>query len=182
MTRDAFLKKRFHLSVTAGMNQRYHQHQAYRFWLLDTSAKILTAAFSFLSFAAAIAAWLYGPTDGSGHFLDVTIDVVGVGISFLAAIVAIILNVLPFASREKEHVDLFRQWTDLRESVEAIQHAIGEGEPSKRLVEELAELDAKHHRICGSEILANSTVWRRCENDERKSRGIPLLNSPATSH
>jgi hypothetical protein len=138
----------------------------------------VTAVFALLGFAASLAAWIYRTTGDSGHFLDEFLDVIAVGIALAAAVVAIILNVLPFATREKEHVDLFRQWTDLRESVEWLRHAIGDGDPSKRLVEELAELDARLHRICGSEILADPVVWRKCENDERRARGIqPLVSS-----
>jgi len=175
MKLEEFLNKQYDISTVAGMNQRYHQHQAHRSGNLDAIAKVVTAVFAFLGFATALAAWLYRATPESGHFLDETIDVVGVFIAFAAAIIALILNVLPFASQEKEHSDLFRQYSDLRESVEWLKHGVGDDDPTKRMVEELAEMDSRLHRLCGSERLADPVVWRKCENDERRSRGLELL-------
>jgi hypothetical protein len=62
------------------------------------------------------------------------------------AAAAIVLIVLPFGSLEKEHVDAFRRWTDLREEVDNLEYDLGIGEPSNEIVERLRELDAKKQR------------------------------------
>lgn len=148
------------------MNQRYHQHEASVNGSLDMWAKVVTAMLAMAGFGLALAAPLAK---------NEVVDWSGVLVSVLAAIAAIYLNVMPFGAKEKEHVDLFRRWTDLREDVDRLEFDLGSGEPSELLSAQLAEMDAKLHRICGAEPLANAKLWRACQRAEQKSRGIAVL-------
>jgi hypothetical protein len=168
MTHDEFLDRQYALSVQAGMNQRYHQGLArvWRRW--DMGAKIATAVFATIAFGLAIACAMIH--DHSLHAVEITVALV-------AALAAIALNVIPLGAWELEHRELFRQWTDLREDVEALGLECL-GEPEDAHLCELRTLDAKAHRICGQEPAPNEKRLRRCYDAEIKSR-MPASEQPA---
>ena len=89
MTRQDFNLKVDDLSIDIGMNQRYHQKEAWQWWLCDTIAKIGTAIFAVAGLAMAIVV-ADAPTSEAAHRL-------GNLCSCCAAIGAIVLNVVPFA-------------------------------------------------------------------------------------
>lgn len=148
------------------MNQRYHQHEASLNASRDLWAKVATAMFAMIGVSLALA----GAMTVSG-----VIDWLGVTFSAIAAVAAIFLNVLPYGAREKEHVDLFRRWTDLREDIDRLEFELGDGSPTPPLAEQLQTLESKLHRICGAEALANQRLWRQCQRAEQSSRNIPVL-------
>jgi hypothetical protein len=160
MTRDEFLDKQYELSVQAGMNQRYHQKYT-RFWRrLDTAIKIITAAAAVVSAMLASATMVPNP--------DPRLMWGSLILAVVTTIAAVALNVLPFGGYEKDHRDLFRQWTDIREDLEALLFDC-DGDPSPHNLCELKKLDAKAHRICGQEPSPNDKVIRLCFDAEQKS-------------
>jgi hypothetical protein len=162
MTRDDFNKAQYKLSAQAGLNQRYHQRQANRWWWADAEAKILTAIFAVLGLGLSLAGWL---TDNP------SIDGCAVIVSFLAAVGAIVLNVIPFGLWEREAVDRFRRWTDLREEADQLRLELGDSEPSPEFSRRLASGIAKAQQICGSETLADKKLLDECQEAEEVSRG-----------
>jgi hypothetical protein len=169
MTLESLKKTRFKISVMAGMNQRYHQHECLRWWRFDTGAKIVTALFAVIALALAIVLSL---AEGEGwhnwHYIEVAV-------AFIAALAAIVLNVFPFGAWEAHHAEAFRRWTDLREEADGLEFDIENNDPPDQVRNELKTLDAKVHRLCGSESLADEWLWQKCQNSERRSRGMPLL-------
>lgn len=164
MTQDDFLDKQYELSVVAGMNQRYHQRYATFWWRIDTAAKIITAILAVIGAMLAVAATFKEHPE--------SIDRWAVTIASLAAVAAVILNVIPFGTWEKEHRDFLRQWTDLRLDTEAI---LGEcdGEPEHHHACEIRRIDAKRHGICGEEPMPNAKVLKECLKAEKESRTPP---------
>jgi hypothetical protein len=151
------------------MNQRYHQHEAHRWWWCDTIAKIVTAVFAVIGMALAIV---------SASVDSWLADSFGVAVSLIAAVSAVVLNVIPFGAWESKSADLFRRWTDLREEVDTLEFELGDGQPSADLTRWLQDLDAKLHRIVGSEVLANPRLLSQCEYAERRSRGLAATAPP----
>jgi hypothetical protein len=165
MTRDDFLDKQYHLSVTAGMNQRYHQEKADYWANRDAIAKIATAVFATAGVVMSIV------TIYNTETWAITMSVF---VALVAAAGAFILNVFPFGTRELHHRDLLRRWSDMREEVDALEFILSdEKAPSKDLVQRLKELDAKTHRICGTENSPDKKLLGTCYREEELSRKEP---------
>lgn len=160
MTRDEFENEQYRISFTAGMNQRYHQSRAQLWARMDRGFRIAVGLFSV---AGASLAVVTATSDSIGW------DAASILIAGLAAVVAIILNVLPFGDWERWHVDLFRRWTDLREEIDALLFELN-GAPDEMLIGRLKQQDAKVHRICGLEPHPNEALLRKCYRDEDRSR------------
>lgn len=143
------------------MNQRYHQRLAqwWRWW--DFVAKVATA------FLAVAGAMISVAALSEGH--DPSIDAWGVFVAASAALAAVILNVAPFGGWEKEHLDLFRQWTDIREDSESLLFECPR-EPEPHQICNVQKLDAKLHRICGLEPSPNRKLLDECYRAEKRSR------------
>jgi hypothetical protein len=160
MNRDEFEDKQYHLSVTAGMNQRYHQNRQYLWTICNRAIQIAVGTLAVIGVCLAVTAALVESK---------TVDVFSIVIASAAAIAAIALNVLPLGDWAALHGDLLRRWTDLREDVDALQFDL-DGEPTPDLRERLKQLDAKVHRICGGEPQFNEALLNKCFDDEEKSR------------
>jgi hypothetical protein len=161
MTKDEFLDKHYEMSVQAGMNQRYHQRYSTFFRRLDTAVKIVTAA------AAVIGAIL-----GAASMSETASELVvwsGFIVSVVTTISAVALNVVPFGNHERDHRDFFRQWTDIREDLDALLFDCGDT-PSDHVVRELKKLDGKIHRICGQEPKPDDKLIDECFRAEIRSR------------
>lgn len=169
ITNDEFLDHQFHLSMTAGMNQRYHQSYATFWWRWDTSVKVVMAISAVASALFSIATLF--PVEPAIASLSATLSVV-------SAFAAVAMNVIPFGTWEKEHRDFLRQWTDIREDVEALRFACG-NDPQEQHRHELQKLDAKIHRICGQEPNPNRQMINKCWDDEKKSRQLVTVPSVA---
>jgi len=135
------------------MNQRYHQSRASLFARWDRRVKI---AVGLLAVAGAVLAF-------SGSVVWSVI------ISCLAAAAAVVLNVIPISDWHCHHVELFRRWTDLREDADALLFDLNDDVPPE-LIARLKSLDAKLHRICGSEPEADSRLLVECQQAEERSR------------
>ncbi len=162
MNRTEFARHVFDMSVQAGMNQRYHQQLAAKWWFWDTAAKVSVA------FAAVIGAVLSVAT--LIPKLDQWIIGTSVAVSIVAAFAAVTLNVLPFGTWEQGHRDLFRQWTDLREEVSTLEFDQCDDSLNDHAICELKKLEAKSHRICGQEPNPDDELIRLCYEAEVKSR------------
>lgn len=166
MTRETFKNKVYDLSVIAGMNQRYHQTQQNWWWWWDTGAKIVTAVAAIIGLSlgivsALVAAWPF-------------VDWLGVALSFVAAVAAIVLNVVPFGAWESKSADFLRRWSDLREEIDALDYDLAESmPPSPSMIQALKQCEAKSERLHGSETLANQTLLDKCLAAEERSRGEP---------
>lgn len=86
-----------------------------------------------------------------------------------AAIGAVAINVVPFETWEQQHRDLFRQWTDLRGEVDALEFEACDPLSDSNLCE-FKKLNAKMHRICGDEPHPNHRVLAACHRAEKRSR------------
>jgi hypothetical protein len=172
MNRKKFLDRQYNISFHAGMNQRYHQRYATFWWRCDTWAKIITAVLAVAGAMLSVGALF------EGH--DPRIDYLALSVASLAAIAAVILNVVPFGAWESASRDLFRQWTDLREDSEELLFACP-GEPDGHNIHDLRKLDARLHRLCGAEPSPNKAILQECHDDEKKSRSKPKETQPASA-
>lgn len=167
MNRDSFLDAQFQLSFQAGMNQRYHQKQADLWWQRDAIAKAATAILAVIGAMVASAA-LY-----PNH--SPYIDYGGLLASVLAAISAVILNVIPFGAWEKDHRIFFKQWTEIRKEADYLLFDCPTGDPSPTFIDELKKLNGRAHLLCGDEPAPDEKVLMTCFKEEEKSRTPPKM-------
>lgn len=161
MNRQEFSDRQYRISIQAGMNQRYH-HRWEVFWFrCDLAAKAATAVFAVIGAVLSVAS--------IGDKPSAELVWSSVAFSLMASVSAVILNVLPFSSWERDHGELFRQWTDLREAVDDLE-IVGESDPSADLAGELRKLTSKTHRICGQEKAPDLKILAECQAEEEKSR------------
>ena len=162
MTKYDFENKQLAISMTAGTHKRYHQRRWHYWTQMDRWFKI---AVGFLAVAGACFAIVTMFHAGE------TYDLIGMVVAILAAIVAIVLNVFAFGEWASESLDLYRRWTDLREDIDDLLFDLDDSEPTRQdLVERLRRLEAKVHRICGSEPRCKQSLFLECYTDEKQSR------------
>ncbi len=150
----------FELSVTCGMNVRYHQ--AYEdFWgkwdrAVKVAVVILTVIgllFSVPDFVSPVAALIVG---------------------IISATVALVLNVINFGDWEKEHAKMFRLWSDLRSDAELMEFKIASKEEGgtiqPHLVERIAEIRIKANNLHAAERMPNHSFLHTCYHDELRYR------------
>lgn len=160
MTRDEFLDVQYRVSVTAGMNQRYHQAYT-RFWMRwDRASRISVGV---LAVGGAMLA-VVTSVNTDARWLAASIS-----IAALAAVAAVTLNVVPLSDWALQSSDLFRRWTELREEVDALEFGVGE-KPTASVVERLKQVSAKVHRIAAIEPAANEEFLLKCFKAEEASR------------
>lgn len=160
MTSEQFRDKQYEISVMAGINQRYHQSRAGHFAWRDRGFRISIGMLS--AVAASLALITVKSTHPAWNWVSMII-------ATLVAIIGTILNVFPFGDWERQHADLFRRWSDVREDVDGLLYDLDE-EPSSYLVERLKNLEAKVHRICGIEPSCKKKLLEMCQKDEHRSR------------
>jgi hypothetical protein len=160
MTQPDFDHELLCLSMTAGMNQRYHQKRAHFWTCWNRGVQISVAVLAVTGVCLSVVT----------YFVEAKIaDWFGIGVATSAAIAAIALNVLPLGDWAAMHLDLFRRWTDLREDVDSLKLETA-AEPSKYGVQRLRELGAKVHRICATEPAPKEKLLHECHNAEKRSR------------
>jgi hypothetical protein len=161
MNSEEFSNRQYVLSIQAGMNQRYHLRQE-KFWFrCDLAAKAITAVFVVIGSVFAGASLAQGQPAWVAGF--------SFGFSLVASIAAVVINVFPFSSWERDHRELFRQWTDLREAIDDLELAEG-CEPSAATVSDIRKLVSKMHRICGQERAPDLRILDECQKEEEQSR------------
>ena len=160
MTRDEYLDKQYVLSVTAGVNQRYHQHRASVWTTWDRICKIVVGVLAVAGVCLSVATAAY-KTDGW--------DIASIVVASLAAMAAIALNVLPLGDWASLHTALFQRWTDFREEVDDLIYRVKDT-PNANDIDRLRELQAKCIRICGTEPHCKDGKLRKLQELEVKSR------------
>lgn len=99
-------------------------------------------------------------------------------LALAASAAAIVLNIVPLGAWDRDHVDWFRRWTDLREELDGLILNSEEDTPTDEAIQRLKEAEAKIHRISATEPLVNKSLKDRCLEVEEISRGCsPLPNS-----
>ncbi len=160
MTNEQCAAKLYDVRFTAGFNQRYHQICEWRYGIADKSVRI---AVGVLAIASLVATAMRG-----GWLADHSL-----GVSVIALIAAIILNVIPLGEREKFHGELFHRWTDLRKDAELqlvrVDAAKEMDVADDHICERLRELIARCNDIDAQEPAPFRKLLRRCEDDERES-------------
>ena len=167
MDSSAFRTKRYQLSVLTGMNQRYHQRRTHVWTVCNRSVQITVGVLAVAGVCLSVAAWL-------AH--DDRVDIAAIIVASLAAIAAIALNVLPLGDWSQQHADLFRRWSDLREDIDGLLFDV-DGDPGIVQSERLKQLDAKVHRICGSEPHFQKKLLEECLAEEEQSRRFASAQS-----
>jgi hypothetical protein len=165
MTRKEFEQKRYEISVCAGMNQRYHQSYA-SFWIgCDRFVRISVGVLAVAGASLTVVSAMIQKPSGQISWADILCIV----IASLAAVAAIILNVLPFGEWSAKHRELFGKWTDLREDIDSLE-GVCAGEPSAELIEQLHNLGAKVNRIGANEPACDDAFLDDCCTKEERSR------------
>jgi hypothetical protein len=167
MTKKLFNQAQYEVSFTAGMNQRYHQIREHYWTWWDRFCKILVAVLAIAALCFSVVAWVL-------H--DWKWDAAAVAIASAAAVAAIVLNVLPLGDWARIHQALFQRWTDLREDIDALRFTVG-NEPTDAQLARLKELEAKVHRICGTEPACNEALLEKCHEAEKLSRTPDTVGS-----
>ena len=159
--------KLYTLAHICGLNQRYHQRMARRWALVDRVAKIAVALVAIIALAA-----LMGERYERLEFWMAT----------LAALFAVVLNVVPFGEFEKFATEMFRGWSDLRIDVEtqsARVEADADGNIAPHKVERLTEMLAKSHALDAKEPAPWRRLLRKCQEDETESEWGEGIRTPA---
>lgn len=156
MTPERFNALVDELVFICDMNQRYHQHIQRQCWAWDKAVKIAVAA---LAIGALVSAIIGEPAR--------TFDI---GLAACAAVVAIVLNVIPVGEWEREYAEMFRSWSDLRFCAEQLRLKQSEAETvSECSSERLAELIGRRHSLSAHESLPNRALLIRCQEDVNES-------------
>jgi hypothetical protein len=163
MTRDEFLDAQYKISFIAGMNQRYHQRLASWLAWSDRGVRIVVGFLAVASLVLSLA-------KQSSTF--------SIAITLAGAVAAMILNIVPLGEWHRDHVDIFRRWSDLREEIDILAVGVPES-VSDEFIARLRCLESKMHRICGSEPHGWSAVLKKCESAERLSRGETITGRAA---
>jgi hypothetical protein len=149
----------FAAKFTAGMNLRYHQALQWRWGAADKAVRIVVGILAVIGIFLAVAADKY-PTEG-------------IILAVASAVVAMILNIVPFGDLEKFHADLFRSWSDVRREAELQEIKLAHLDPKKATIEavceRITELCSKENQLCASEPAPWPTLLAKCEQDENES-------------
>lgn len=165
MTREDFNEKVDDLSIDIGMNQRYHQREAWQWWLCDTVAKIGTAIFAVAGLAMAIVI-AFAPASEAAHIWEILV-------ALCAAIGAIILNVVPFGEWANTSKEFLRQWTELKKKIVHLElDRVSSDPPSQPSIDDLLKQQARAEEINGSESPARQKLLEECLAAEERSHGI----------
>lgn len=164
MTKKDYLNEIKDLSFTAGMNQRYHQHEMTRYKKTDKCIKISVGVISLFGAISSLLSVSLGLL-----ILGVTSAV----ISVIALAIAIVLNVHPSSEKGAYHQGLFRRWCDLREDVDG-QSVLVEGSNSSKIASDdylrLRDLTTKKNRINSLEKRPNKELLNTCYEEENLAR------------
>lgn len=147
------------LRCTCDINQRYHQSLAWWWKLGDRTLKIVVA----LVATAALAAEFGGETF---HHL-------AIWLSAVAAVLAVVLNVVPLGEIEKFYDELFRSWSELRTDIETLivknHDNYSDSKVPTHLHERLAEMRAKQFALNSREPDPYRRLLEKCQEDSNQS-------------
>jgi hypothetical protein len=139
MPQERLADEVYKLSFTCGMNQRYHQNLA-RVWEWgDRIAKGLVGISTLAGAMLGVASFTLSRNQALANW--------SLGVTIVAAVLAIILNAVPFGDWARRHLDLFARWSGLRQDADTLKLRIEQGSPDVTGVDRLEELIAKKHSI-----------------------------------
>ncbi len=149
------------LTYTCTMNQLYHQRFAHWWWRWDKAVKITVGLLAVIALVA-----VYLP-ESPGWWIEPLS-------AWLAAIAAIVLNVVPVGEWESRHSELFRAWSDLGARANLLElktSDLPENEPlNPILVDWYQSLAADRDRLDAQEPAANDELLKRCQEDVNEMR------------
>jgi hypothetical protein len=157
MTNAECKLKIYDLIATCSVNQRFHQKMSWRWGLADKAVKIIVALVAIAALITAL----------GGKYWETW----SIGFTVIAAIAAVILNVVPFGEHEKFYHEMFHLWSHLRIDVEMfdtkIEHQKNQSDP--HLIERFAELKVKEHTLNCLEPAPSRSLLRKCQEDHNES-------------
>lgn len=144
----------YKLTYTAEVNQRYYQLKYTSMWRWDKIIKVSVAALAMLATVCV--------------FLPHEYKMLEFAIAFLAAILAIVLNVIPIGEWMVEHGEKCRCWNDLyicADKLRMMTRDIPDDEsvPSY-LLDHLHDLGAKQYQL-DDEHTGDEALLGRCQED-----------------
>lgn len=146
------------LFFSAAMNQRYHQALA---WWWDFADRVVRIAVSVVATFGLLFAALGGRWTGAG-----------LCIATIALILAILLNIVPFADTRHFYADLYRRWSDLRVQIDSLGIKItrcSEAEIPEPLLDRIEDVQRQKALILGSETAAWQGLLERCHGDQTEA-------------
>ena len=159
MTYSEFKKKIVELIGYCDINQRYHQRLGWWFGVADKLAKISVAIVAVVAVVLAL----------SGEEWKIY----EVGWAIAAAVLAVVLNVLPFGEYEKFYDEMFRSWSDLRIEAET-QKVKVRGEPGANVPdhvsERFTELNQRQHSLNSEEPSPWRWLLKICQQDRNQRK------------
>ncbi len=146
------------LKFVAGTNQRYHQRLEWWRGLADKCVRIAVGV---------LAVWgFYLGLKGS--------DYAGVAeiVAVLSMMVAVVLNVIPTADREKFHGEMFRCWSGVSAKTDMLWSKISakgpEDNSGDRICEKLEDILWDEKQLHSEEPAPFRRIFQWCEADQRE--------------
>lgn len=164
MTREEVYAESHKVIHSAAVNMRYHQCISSYYLRADRGLKILTGI---LAVVGAIAAFQPEPSTW------------GIVVAVSAAILAVVLNVMPFGEWGMKHKELFARWNELLESADLFSKKIP-ASVAKATMTDLEDLQSRCHKLNSCEDAPIQFVLDRqikAENAQRKAE-----NDYSTQH
>lgn len=167
MTLEQVLDAIWQLSITAGMNQRYHQHLADQAASWDFLIKIAVAIITAIGAVVSVMSWQKPSAKPLGN--------ASAALSVAGMLAAIVLNIAPSDATSKQHLDLFRRWSELRLDADALSVQFSdtqkESEPSPPfLITRYSELLAKKNNLNSLEPAPIRELLERFQIEEEAWR------------
>jgi hypothetical protein len=150
-------KRRLHeLKFVTRMNQQYHQILQWRWAVADRIVRIMVAFIASASVCFGLLGLCYTYCNSYA-----------IGASCCGLAVALILNVVPFAGKERFYADTFRRWSDLRQEIESLEVQVADVRSQtrvpKHIVDRVRVLTEKRNIVNASEPCPYGPVLDRCE-------------------
>lgn len=171
MRKNECLDRLYILSVTAGVNQRYHQY----LWTVnrrsDRRIRITVGVVAILGLVSSLLA----DSKTFPASIQIFFDILSLILGITALAVAAALNISSAGDKATEHRELFRRWSDLREEIDTTELRVSYLQEEKEVPEEIdlriQELDAKKNRINAFEESPDTALLDDCLAKEEKARG-----------
>jgi hypothetical protein len=164
MDADQVAKQIHCLQYTSGINQRYHQRLEWWWGFADKVIRISVGVLAVFGLWAS----MNGP--GSAD----TAEALAVG----SLALAVALNVIPSAEREKFHGELFHRWSDLRRSAELLKVRLDDPKTTVAGVRErILEMTDHENTLHGCEPAPWRWLLELCQGDENEAEYGPGIRT-----
>jgi hypothetical protein len=143
------------LAYTGEVNQRYHQIKQRQMWWWDKAVKIGVAVLAVVALVTA--------------FLGDELKLLEQAAASVAAVAAIVLNVIPVGEWETHYGELFRAWSDLLLGAEKLElkarELDAEAPVHNYLLEQFADLRGQACQLDATEHAPDDKLLDRCQGD-----------------